>query len=1381
MGARGGLKSESRDVTTAPPLASKNFQADFSISKFEDDVKIMAAVLAKSDLNVFFNCISTQTPIRYITHAYQSAEYDKETDSLSFHLVDESSESLSKFRFVSLLGGHEGISELPPVYEPLPNDEDLSSFLAEIGYDDSPPNMGDLKKAKFPAPWHMAVHFVLRCLSVRPVLQSAQVSLILIPEKCLGKRDLPESRSEGLIRPGKKTGTRRKRLELAGKTGTVVVSGRLATRCWSRESSTACKTNAGTVRTTIGRRRSCDIAGCNSAKEDCRNGGKEKQRRTEERLGLVGLPPGKRKELPAWPWQWLNALASPEEAGTSEVRQSGKTGGTDAIVKDLLRLLYGWNDFRQYVLAKKTEVPSARFWSVILNKIYADHPTIAPAEDNVMYKPPLLSKYSTNPKCPPSIRRLPQHLLRTVGMKRKVVKEYLAASANILPAIADIGADPVDTAAQTHASEEEEETVSQPLQNKPKTVKFKSPPKTLHTLGKHAQPSIILSHTFHKMHTRTSTYGEPTRTKLRPSEHFSHGQGSSVSPKELTTIAGSGGQGSNIFRLGSYVNGLYGASGRAQLLRELESHCCEQFWATRDMQGLGVYSMRGYGSNLALIAGADKEVPEKPTPEKKRKEVPEKATPEKKRKVTKKASPEKNQSEKESSDDSIEVFSSLLKKKAGSKPTQQEIDLLKNTLLQLAAQKEQQAATAKAAAEAEATKSTADKPPPQKTKPAPQPPKQSPPKQPPPPPKHPTPPKETVPPHQSSLQEGGDEFSGHFSAYFSKKTELPFRIRHCSSLQKRKRQDSSEKKLIIVSPPKQHDQPQPPPQKKKTTRRKALSSVVFPGVTRREFTGMTNKMDRVLETVDAYPAPATDAELNSRLSSIVQDVVDKHLTAALSKQADRLADIKESSKKTILNLNGLMEDIAKRHGFDIAERDQRIRDLERLTLKLISAGETMVLMTKKLEEAVPRSKGGDEDEATKKKPSLEKIDPEKIIYLEKTPPSPEAKKKKTPPADPKDKSIAAGQGPEKKETPKKTVDPTKPGPSSPKADESESSSFSGDEDESEKARKVHLAETECLGTEAALLLQKEQDEEEARRMEERRLREEEEAARLAAQRPIITHVQRVPPTGKDIVPFKTYALPVANEVLDCPVSKNAALIPMMDPIKGETNVGVRAAFEYKRSRDFILKHASSRAALYSRSRIVALHKIKTRKFQNCLFFEYGIERADGSSRIINFADFHRMNSADLLELGHICRQRAETKLEIKFHYLALRDIINAIMHDIGYEDAELHFEFNVAPPVQEQTTSLEGIDDISRGYSTAPIRAMLFEGEPEEGSSPTMLCFRLEEKHLYPTDLLCSFTQSIEDDEHMDADVKVSFVNKLKWFLAVRKHWRALVQFIDNE
>ena len=62
----------------------------------------------------------------------------------------------------------------------------------------------------------------------------------------------------------------------------------------------------------------------------------------------------------------------------------------------------------------------------------------------------------------PSIRRLPQHLLRLVGMKRKVVRKYIAASTDLLPAIADVGVEPLETVtdATEHASEEEEESDS---------------------------------------------------------------------------------------------------------------------------------------------------------------------------------------------------------------------------------------------------------------------------------------------------------------------------------------------------------------------------------------------------------------------------------------------------------------------------------------------------------------------------------------------------------------------------------------------------------------------------------------------------------------------------------------------------------------------------------------------------------------------------------------------------------------------------------------------------------------------------------------------------------------------------------------------------------
>ena len=158
-----------------------------------------------------------------------------------------------------------------------------------------------------------------------------------------------------------------------------------------------------------------------------------------------------------------------------------------------------------------------------------------------------------------------------------------------------------------------------------------------------------------------------------------------------------------------------------------------------------------------------------------------------------------------------------------------------------------------------------------------------------------------------------------------------------------------------------------------------------------------------------------------------------------------------------------------------------------------------------------------------------------------------------------------------------------------------------------------------------------------------------------------------------------------------------------------------------------------------------------------------------------------MNSADLLDLARISHHRAKTKLEMKFHYLALRDIINAIVHDFGYEDAELHSQFKFAPPLQEPNTSFEGIGDLSKSYSLEPIRALAYEeDQPEEDKSPQLLCFRLEEKHLYSFKFLQNFVITFKEDEDMEAADKNSLLDELRWFLAVRKHWRSLLRFIDN-
>ena len=167
-------KMASKSRKSSALFASNNFQANFSGKNFEGtDIQLMAAALRSSSLNVFFQCASTNTPQRYISHAYQSASINKDSDILSFKLVDDSTETLTKYRFVSLLGGHDGIpaSELPPVYESSPTDDELSSFLEEIGYEDNPAPLGDLKRpsSRHPGTWR----FIL-CSDASPGRREAQ-------------------------------------------------------------------------------------------------------------------------------------------------------------------------------------------------------------------------------------------------------------------------------------------------------------------------------------------------------------------------------------------------------------------------------------------------------------------------------------------------------------------------------------------------------------------------------------------------------------------------------------------------------------------------------------------------------------------------------------------------------------------------------------------------------------------------------------------------------------------------------------------------------------------------------------------------------------------------------------------------------------------------------------------------------------------------------------------------------------------------------------------------------------------------------------------------------------------------------------------------------
>ncbi|KAL4583505.1 hypothetical protein LXL04_008079 [Taraxacum kok-saghyz] len=75
--------------------------------------------------------------------------------------------------------------------------------------------------------------------------------------------------------------------------------------------------------------------------------------------------------------------------------------------------------------------------TLFINHLGVQQSTISPDDTVEMFQALTLIKHITNSLCPPSIRRLPNNFLTLIGLAKKVVKEYLSATAKLLPALAD--------------------------------------------------------------------------------------------------------------------------------------------------------------------------------------------------------------------------------------------------------------------------------------------------------------------------------------------------------------------------------------------------------------------------------------------------------------------------------------------------------------------------------------------------------------------------------------------------------------------------------------------------------------------------------------------------------------------------------------------------------------------------------------------------------------------------------------------------------------------------------------------------------------------------------------------------------------------------------
>ena len=138
-------------------FAKNNLQAvlDNSLSSYDPKIQMMVKILKNSFLNMPLTNTTNDIPIEYIVKAAESAQYNSDTGNIAFKMYDDSLQHISRDMFVESIGipdvvpptvdPHTGALIKAP-YDNKLTDDELRSFMLEIGYSDNPPNLANLKK-----------------------------------------------------------------------------------------------------------------------------------------------------------------------------------------------------------------------------------------------------------------------------------------------------------------------------------------------------------------------------------------------------------------------------------------------------------------------------------------------------------------------------------------------------------------------------------------------------------------------------------------------------------------------------------------------------------------------------------------------------------------------------------------------------------------------------------------------------------------------------------------------------------------------------------------------------------------------------------------------------------------------------------------------------------------------------------------------------------------------------------------------------------------------------------------------------------------------------------------------------------------------------------
>ena len=164
------------------------------------------------------------------------------------------------------------------------------------------------------------------------------------------------------------------------------------------------------------------------------------------------------------------------------------------------------------------------------------------------------------------------------------------------------------------------------------------------------------------------------------------------------------------------------------------------------------------------------------------------------------------------------------------------------------------------------------------------------------------------------------------------------------------------------------------------------------------------------------------------------------------------------------------------------------------------------------------------------------------------------------------------------------------------------------------------------------------------------------------------------------------------------------------------------------------------------------------------YYNFNVERADGTKTTLSEADFPQLNPADLLTLSTHFKSLVKKYPQCKPIYDSISGFLKDYLYEIGRIDHDLYGMFESIPAPPHPVNNLPEIQQLSFGVVSKPELGLIYHLK----NSSERRFLRISEKHLYPSHFLERIMQRPELMTGDPQDV-FDFKDVLNWWVHVRK------------